>query len=172
MPLCPQFLFFHLLSEDALCSTLQPFSIGRQKSMFLMAQIWYFNFWSISFLHCNAQQGRTGSVQGNPVMKTELSCFHYRIFPVTGKNSNNCRINLLSSHDFLDAPSHIRRFQEYFNHINNLISSNTLQFLQFWYQNGVNYLFLIVKSIEVTSGFISKVIKKLLGGATIEIFDI
>ena len=56
---------------------------------------------------------------------------------------------------------HIRRFQEYFNHINILISSSTLQFLQFWYQNGVNYLFLIVKSIEVTSGFISKVMKKI-----------
>ena len=32
-----------------------------------------------------------------------------------------------------------------------MCSSSTLQFLQFWYQNGVNYLFLIVKSIEVTS---------------------
>ena len=58
-------------------------------------------------------------------------------------------------------PRHIRRFQAYFNHINILISSSTLQFLQFWYQNGVNYLFLIVKSIEVTSGFISKVMKKI-----------
>ena len=58
------------------------------------------------------------------------------------------------------GPAHIRRFQEFFNHINILISSSTLQFLQFWYQNGVNYLFLIVKSIEVTSGFISKVLKK------------
>ena len=40
-----------------------------------------------------------------------------------------------------ELPPHIRRFQEYFNHINILISSSTLQFLQFWYQNGVNYLF-------------------------------
>ena len=55
---------------------------------------------------------------------------------------------------------HIRRFQEYFNHINNLISSSTLQFLLFWYQNGVNYHVLIVKSIKVTLGFISKVMKK------------
>ena len=38
-------------------------------------------------------------------------------------------------------------------------------------QNGVNYLFLIVKSIKVTSGFISKVMKKFLGGATVELFD-
>ena len=44
--------------------------------------------------------------------------------------------------------------------------------LQFWYKSGVNYLFLIVKSIEVTSGFSSKVMKKLLDGATVEIFDI
>ena len=72
----------------------------------------------------------------------------------------------------LEGSAHIRRFQEYFNHINILISSSTLQFLQFWYQNGVNYLFLIVKSIEVTSGFISKVMKKFLGGATVELFDI
>ncbi len=62
---------------------------------------------------------------------------------------------------FHRSSPHIRRFQEYFNHINILISSSTLQFLQFWYQNGVNYLFLIVKSIEVTSGFISKVLKKI-----------
>ena len=73
---------------------------------------------------------------------------------------------------FFPKLSHIRRFQEYFNHINILISSSTLQFLQFWYQNGVNYLFFIVKSKEVTSGFISKVMKKFLGGATVELFDI
>ena len=71
-----------------------------------------------------------------------------------------------------ESAIHIRRFQEYSNHINILITSSTLQFLQFWYQNGVNNLFLIVKSIEVTSGFISKVMKKFLGGATVEIFDI
>ena len=56
---------------------------------------------------------------------------------------------------------HIRRFQKYFNPINILISSCTLQFLQFWYQNGVIYFFLIVKSIKVTSGFISKAMKKI-----------
>ena len=61
----------------------------------------------------------------------------------------------------LKSLGHIRRFQEYFNHINILISNSTLQFLQFWYQNGVNYFFMIVKSIEVTSGFISKVMKKI-----------
>ena len=49
---------------------------------------------------------------------------------------------------------HIRRFQDYFNHIHIFIGSTTLQFLQFWYQNGVNnvgyllnILFLLVKSI-------------------------
>ena len=57
-------------------------------------------------------------------------------------------------------PSHIRRFQEYFNHIHIFIGSTTLQFLQFWYQNGVNILFLLVKPIEVTSGFILKLMKK------------
>ena len=56
---------------------------------------------------------------------------------------------------------HIRRFQECFNHIHILIGSTTLQFLQFWYQNGVNILFLVVKPIEVTSGFILKLMKKI-----------
>ena len=55
---------------------------------------------------------------------------------------------------------HIRRFQECFNHIHILIGSTTLQFLQFWYKNGVNILFLVVKSIKVTSGFILKLMKK------------
>ena len=55
---------------------------------------------------------------------------------------------------------HIRRFQEYFIHIHILIGSTTLQFLQFWYQNGVNILLLLVKPIEVTSGFILKLMKK------------
>ena len=45
-------------------------------------------------------------------------------------------------------------------------------FLQFWNQNVVNILFLAVKSLEVISGFISKLMKKLLDGATVEIFDI
>ena len=63
--------------------------------------------------------------------------------------------------DRLKMSLHIRRFHEYCNHINILNSSTTLQFLQFWYLNGVNYLILIVKSIEVTSGFISKVLKKI-----------
>ena len=57
--------------------------------------------------------------------------------------------------------SHIRRFQEYFIHIHTLIGSTALQFLQFWYQNGVNILFLVVKPIDVTSGFISKLMKKI-----------
>jgi hypothetical protein len=56
---------------------------------------------------------------------------------------------------------HIRRFQEYFNHIDMFIGSTTLQFLQFWYQNGVNILFLVVKPIEVTSSFILKFMKKI-----------
>ena len=38
--------------------------------------------------------------------------------------------------------------------------SSTLQFLKFWNQNVVNILFLVVKSLEVTSGFISKLMKK------------
>ena len=58
------------------------------------------------------------------------------------------------------GPSHIRRFQRFFIHIDILIASTILQFLQFWYQNGVNILFLLVKPIEVTSGFILKLMKK------------
>ena len=57
--------------------------------------------------------------------------------------------------------SHRGRNQRYSFQIDLDHGSSTLQFLQFWYQNGVNYLFLIVKSIEVTSGFISKVMKKI-----------
>ena len=57
--------------------------------------------------------------------------------------------------------AHIRRFEEYFNHIHIPIGSTFLQFLHFWYQNGVNILFLVVKPIEVTSGFISKLMKKI-----------
>ena len=45
-------------------------------------------------------------------------------------------------------------------------------FYNFKNQNGVNYLLFIVKSIKVTSGFIAKVMKKFLGGATVELFDI
>ena len=42
----------------------------------------------------------------------------------------------------------------------------------FYYQNGVNYLFLIVKSIELTPGFIHYLKKKFLGGASVELFDL
>ena len=41
-----------------------------------------------------------------------------------------------------------------------LLAVEPCNFLQFWYQNGVNYLFLMVKSIKVISGFISRVTKK------------
>ena len=36
----------------------------------------------------------------------------------------------------------------------------------------LNILFLVVKSLEVTSGFISKLMKKIVDGATIEIFGV
>ena len=42
------------------------------------------------------------------------------------------------------------------NHIHILICSSNLQFLQYWYQNAVNILFLLVKPLKVTSGFIFK----------------
>ena len=58
------------------------------------------------------------------------------------------------------------------NHMHIFIGSNTLQFLHFWYQNGVNTLFLVVKPIEVISDFILKLKKKLLDGAAVKIFDI
>ena len=56
---------------------------------------------------------------------------------------------------------HIRRFHEYFNHIHILIGSSTLQFLQFRYQKGITVLFFVVKSIEVTSVFIFRLMKKI-----------
>ena len=33
----------------------------------------------LRLLHCNTKQGIIGGVQGNPVMKTGLSCNHYRV---------------------------------------------------------------------------------------------
>ena len=47
--------------------------------------------------------------------------------------------------------------------------SNTVHILG---QEVLTILFLVVKPIEVTSGFILKLMKKLLGGAAIEILDI
>ena len=44
---------------------------------------------------------------------------------------------------------HIRRFQEYFNHIHILIGSSTLNFLKFWYQNGGNVNLLLLKPLGV-----------------------
>ena len=57
-----------------------------------------------SLVRHNAKQWRTGGVQGNPVIKVELFCNHYRISPVTEKNSNNCRIIVLWSQDFSARP--------------------------------------------------------------------
>jgi hypothetical protein len=93
------------------------------------------------------------------------------LYPVTGQYytlSLDFACNVENSNWLL----HIRRFQEYFNHIHIFIGSTTSQFLQFSYQNGVNILFLVVKPIEVTPVFILKLMKKLLDGATLEIFDI
>ena len=46
---------------------------------------------------------------------------------------------------------------------------STLQFLEFWYQNGLDTLFLVAKPIEVISSFISKLMKKILDGGAVEI---
>ena len=48
------------------------------------------------YLHCNTEQGRTANKQGNPVLKTGLSCNRYRIFPVTGKNRDAYKVISLS----------------------------------------------------------------------------
>ena len=41
-----------------------------------------------TLLHChNSKQDRTGSMQENPVIKSGLTCNHYKISPVTGKTS-------------------------------------------------------------------------------------
>ena len=68
--------------------------------------------------------------------------------------------------------SHRGRNQRYSFQIGLDYGSSTLQFLQFWNQNVVNVLLLVLKSLEGISGFISKFMKKILDGATIEIFDI
>ena len=36
---------------------------------------------ALRLLHWNTKKGITGGVQGNPVMKTGLSCNHYRVSP-------------------------------------------------------------------------------------------
>ena len=60
----------------------------------------------------------------------------------------------------MGIPNHRGRNQRYSFQIDLDHGSSTLQFLQFWNQNVVNILFLVVKSLEVTSGFISKLMKK------------
>ena len=55
---------------------------------------------------------------------------------------------------------HRGRKQRYSFQIDLDYDSSTLQFLQFWNQNVVNTLFLAVKSLKVTSGFDSKLMKK------------
>ena len=67
---------------------------------------------------------------------------------------------------------HRGRKQRYSFQIDLDYGSSTLQFWQFWHQYVVNILFLVVKSLKVTSGFNSKLMKKVLDGATTEIFDI
>ena len=67
---------------------------------------------------------------------------------------------------------HRRRNKRYFFQNDLGHGSSTLQFLQFWYQNVDNIFFLVVNSLEVTSGVISKLMKKLHDSATIELFDI
>ena len=51
-----------------------------------------------------AEQDRTGGEQGISVIKSGLSCNHYRIFLVKGKNGNDCRITLLPSQEFPARP--------------------------------------------------------------------
>ena len=67
------------------------------------------------------------------------------------------RVSLVASHLRL---VHRGRNQRYSFQIDLDYGSSTLQFLQFWNQNVVNILFLVVKSLEVISGFISKLMKK------------
>ena len=67
------------------------------------------NGWShvlrlVTVLHCKAKQGRTGGVQGNPVIESGWSCNFYRISPCYKENSNDCRITLPSSKDFPAGP--------------------------------------------------------------------
>ena len=59
-----------------------------------------------------------------------------------------------------EKQTHRRRNQGYYFQIDLGHGSSTLQFLQFWNQNIVNILFLVVKSLKVTPGFISKLTKK------------
>ena len=67
---------------------------------------------------------------------------------------------LLLLFQFFDVPPHRGRNQRYSFQIDLDYCSSTLKFLQFWNQNVVNILFLVVKSLKVTSGFNSKLMKK------------
>jgi hypothetical protein len=68
---------------------------------------------------------------------------------------------MVGFYDLLGTPYHRGRNQRYFFQIELGHGSSTLQFLKYWYQNFVNILFFVVKSQEVTSGYISKLIKKI-----------
>ena len=59
----------------------------------------------------------------------------------------------------LKSDIHRGRNQRYSFQIDLDHGSSTLQFLQFWNQNVVNILFLVLESLEVISGFISKLMK-------------
>ena len=50
-----------------------------------------------SGLHCIAGQGGKGSTQGNVLKKAGLSFNFYKIFLVAVKNSNTCRITIISN---------------------------------------------------------------------------
>ena len=68
---------------------------------------------------------------------------------------------LIMSKFFRIRVLHRGRNQRYSFQIDLDYGSSTLQFLQFWNQNVVNILFLVVKSLKVTSGLNSKLIKNL-----------
>ena len=69
---------------------------------------------------------------------------------------------LLKSRTFgLGLTNHRGRNQRYSFQIDLDYVSSTIQFLQFWNQNVVNIILLVVKSLKVKSGFNSKLIEKI-----------
>ena len=64
--------------------------------------------------------------------------------------------NALERVQRVHEPAHRGRNQRYSFQIDLDYGSSTLHFLQFWNQNVVDILFMVVKSLKVTSGFNSK----------------
>ena len=125
---------------------------------------------SMSYIHGMADNKTTILIKRDALFATEHIA--HEIGHVLGAGHGPDISKLKLKVPYSDALVHRGRNQKYSFQIDLDHGSNNLQCLQFWNQNALNILFLVVKSLEVTSGFLSKLKKKIVDGTTIEIFDI